>query len=214
MAGKAVEQVNGSGSGYGYGDGYGSGYGDGSGYGYGSGSGYGYGDGYGSGYGYGDGYGSGYGSGDGSGDGSGYGYGYGDGSGSGYGYGYGSGDGYGYGDGYGSGSGYGYGSGDGLNELYGAHPLVAGQEVEVAFWRSDSRGQSANGGRMTETGRPGLVQEVEGPLKICSPHALHGSLAPGEWKGERWWIVALHHPVQREGNKIGSLKRTIIEELT
>jgi len=159
------------------------------------------------------------------GDGSGYGYGYVSGSGYGsgsYGSGYGSGScscSYGSGSGsgsYGSGSGYGsgYGYGDGLQSMYESHSLIAGQQVVIAFWRSDAKGQSANGGGIGEAARPGLMQEVKGPLRICTDHALHGSLAPGEWRGERWWIVALHEPVQREGNKIASLKRTILEELT
>ena len=160
----------------------------------------------------------------GSGDGSGYGYGYGsgDGSGSGYGSGYGSGDGYGYGygSGYGSGDGYGDGYGYGSLDGYGYGSLDATAfadqvppDTTVAIWRSDQDGYSANGGTKTQPARPGLVQEVQGPLKACSSRALHGSLNPAQWKGDRWWIVALHEPVVRQNDKIASLKRTIICEL-
>jgi hypothetical protein len=187
------------------GSGYGYGYGDGSGYGYG----YGYGDGYGSGYGYGDG--DGYGSGDGYGDGSGYG----DGDG------YGSGDGYGYGsgDGDGSGSGYGHQLASALDP-YRTHPRVLeatadGSNITLAWWRSGTDGYSANGGKHHgQPATPGLVQEVTGPLELCSPRALHASVSPGRWKGDRWWIVGLYHPIAQDGDKAGSLKRLIIEELT
>jgi len=170
-----------------------------------SGDGYGYGDGYGSGSGSGDGYGYGYGSGSGDGDGYGYGYGYGYGSSSGSGAGYGSGD----------GDGYGYGSGDGSGDGYGllvAFADLAPKKAVLAFWRSTSEGKPANGGQ-GEAVYPGMVQEVPGPLRLCSSNALHGSLQPQDWKGERWWLVALFEPVQREGSKIGSLKRQIIMEL-
>jgi hypothetical protein len=205
---------SGSGSGSGSGDGYGYGYGDGSGYGYGSGSGYG--DGSGSGSGYGDGYGSGYGYGYGSGSGSGYGYG--------SGYGSGSGSGSGYGSGYGDGDGYGYGDGDGeqLGQVlaqYRTHPLVLreladGQDVTLAWWRSDENGQSTNGGRgRLVPAQPGLYHEVEGPLQLCSRRALHASCNPGEWEGDRWWVVALLGPIRKDGSKAGALRRLIIEEL-
>jgi hypothetical protein len=195
----------------------GSGYGDGSGSG--SGSGYGYGDGYcygyGYGYGYGDGYGYGSGLGYGYGDGSGYGSGsgYGDGSGSGYGYGDGSGSGSGYGDG--SGSGYGDGSGYGYWEII-AKPILADAtasrvDYTFAFWKSGAKGEPCNGG----SGKPvkvGDIQEISGPLSICS-QALHGTLNPPDWKGERLWVVALSGEIARDGNKLGALRREIIAEI-
>jgi hypothetical protein len=211
---------SGDGSGDGYGDGYGSGdgYGDGYGYGYGYGSGYGYGDGYGSGYGYG--------SGDGYGDGYGSGYGYGDGYGDGYGSGYGSGDGYGdgYGSGYGSGDGYGDGSGDGywvavFETHYSTLPRVrelCSQDPTIAFayWRSDRSGRACNGGNSKESARPGLIEQISGPLEICTRRALHATVEPTSYKGDRLWVVALSGEIQISGNKVGALKREIICEVT
>ena len=129
---------------------------------------------------------------------------------------YGSGDGSGSGSGYGSGYGYGYGSGsdDGYGSLVAtAFADQVPPDTTVAIWRSDQDGYSANGGTKTQPARPGLVQEVQGPLEACSSRALHGSLNPAQWKGDRWWIVALHEPVVRQDDKIASLKRTIICEL-
>ena len=155
------------------------------------------------GYGYGYGYGGGYG----------YGYGYGGG------YGYGSGDGDGYGDGYGYsyGDGYGYGS-DTFVKAFVDHPLVVkatsdGSQVVLAVWRSGSDGCPVNGGQSTEPVCPGLIQEVAGPLRICTANALHGTTDPSKWQGDRWWVVALFEPVQRGGDKIASLKRLIVAEL-
>ena len=82
----------------------------------------------------------------------------------------------------------------------------------MAFWRSHKDGTPANGGK----GPPrklGQVEEIQGPLEICTKNALHGTLEPKNWKGERWWVVGLHEPVQRDGDKIGSLKREIIADL-
>jgi hypothetical protein len=61
--------------------------------------------------------------------------------------------------------------------------------------------------------RAGFVESIEGPLEICTKRALHGTLDPRKWKGVRWWIVALHEPVQRAEDKVGSLKRTFIADL-
>jgi hypothetical protein len=166
--------------------------GDGSGYGSGSGDGYGYG------------YGSGYGSGSGSGDGYGYGSGYGSGSGSG------DGDGYGYG--------YGSGSGSGSEELkiylqiFLAPHARKIPSAEIAFWRSNNDGTPANGGS-GKGAVVGATETISGPLKICTSKGLHGTLNPKRWKGKRWWIVALHHPVQKDDDKIASLKRTILADL-
>jgi hypothetical protein len=136
----------------------------------------------------------------------------------GYGDGDGDGDGDGSGSGYGYGSGYGDGDGDGfqlLAEQYKDHPLVKDKSVVIAFWRSDAQGQSANGGHhRMEPARVGLTHEVKGPLRLCSPNALHASLTPQQWEGDRWWVVALHEPVKSDGTKVGSLKRTFLEEWT
>jgi len=203
---------DGSGSGDGYGDGSGSGYGYGYGDGYGDGSGSGYGYGYGDGSGSGDGDGSGSGSGDGYG--SGYGDGYGDGSGYGYGYGDGDGDGDGSGSGYGDGSGS--GSGDGYWRLIAARFAAEWEHVKgfIAFWKSDKDGLPSNGGHETDNARPGLVRTISGPLEICTRRALHGTLSPDKWKGERLWIVALRGEIQGQDDKVGALEREIICEVT
>jgi len=181
--------------------------------------------GYGSGSGSGDG--SGYGSG--SGDGSGYGYGYGSGDGSGYGYGSGSGYGYGSGSGSGSGDGSGYGSGYGHSEYWKAclnqfatklppqqasrFIELSGQSAQLAYWRSDKNGNPANGGSGVQAA-PGVIHEEKGPLSLCERGTLHATLNPPKWKGERWWIVALHGEVVGDDEKMGCLRREIIGECT
>lgn len=59
----------------------------------------------------------------------------------------------------------------------------------------------------------GDVQEIPGPLKLYGPGALHATDTPTLWNGDRWWLVALHAPVVKEGDKYGSLKREILEDL-
>ena len=141
---------------------------------------------------------------------SGYGYGSGDGSGDGSGYGYGAGS--------GSGSGYGYGYGETLLASYLSHPLVTnltsqGHDITLGWWRSDTSGYSANGGSTRiGTAAPGADQQVTGPLRLCTSRALHACASPREWRGDRWWIVALIGPVEREGSKAGALRRVIIAE--
>jgi hypothetical protein len=155
------------------------------------------------------------------GDGDGYGDGYGSGSGDGYGDGYG----YGYGDGYGYGSGD--GSGDGSEEYWAA--AIAGfaakwpvaqlnhlhalqrEGAQIAYWRSDKQGRACNGG----TNKPvtaGTIETATGPLRCCGAGTLHATLLPPKWEGERWWIVAMHGEVVRDGDKLGALKREIIGE--
>ena len=174
-------------------------------------------------FGSGSGYGSGSGSGYGSGSGSGYGYGYGSGYGSGYGYGYGYGDGYGYGsgygDGYGYGSGYGYGDGDGeyaravIDSSLGSRAAdLRSAGATLAFWRSDANGCPANGGSGTKA-HVGLVEAIAGPLELCTPRALHATMTPNKWKGERLWIVALYPPIAVDDDKCGSLKREFLAEI-
>jgi hypothetical protein len=182
--------------------------------------GYGFGSGNGSGNGYGDGYG------DGSGysNGNGYGYGYGFGSGYGSGYGYGDGSGYGDGNGYGSGSGSGYGYGDGywlatIPSLASRWPLeqqeryaaVQRRGARIAFWCSRPDGRPANGGRGAAR-KAGDVEQIEGPLELCGPRALHATLRPDKWDGERVWVVALFGEVAEREDKLGALHREILGE--
>ena len=130
--------------------------------------------------------------------------------------GYGAGDGYGYG--YGDGYGYGYGIKE-LLSSYASHPLVqdsvaGGDGVSLAIWRSDAAGLPVNGGHSKQPAKPGLLEETPGPLQICTSRALHGSVEPSKWKGERWWVVALFEPVQWDDDKVASLKRLIVEEIS
>jgi hypothetical protein len=171
-------------------------------------------------------YGSGYGSGDGYGSGYGYGDGYGDGYGSGYGYGDGYGSGYGYGDGYGSGYGSGDGSGDGAGSISMEYlqavadgaagdraPKIKADGGVLAFWRSDKNGNPSNGGG-GESRKVGTVEELECTLVPCTKSALHATLTPEKWKGERLWVVALYPPVVNvDESKFASLKREIIAEI-
>lgn len=182
-----------------------------------------------SGYGYGV-YGYGQVSGSGSGFG-GYGHGYEYGHGRGYGrgcYGYsyrgGHGCGYSCGCGYGgpgygfvSGSGHGCGHGDDNASEYwsAALPDLPMPEAGcvLAYWWSDASGRPCNGGN----GRSvccGLTQTEAGPLKMCGAHTLHATLVPHEWSGERLWVVAMHPPVISYGTKLGSLKRTVLAEIS
>ena len=153
----------------------------------------------------------------GSGSGSGYGDGDGDGSGSGYG------DGYGYG--YGSGSGDGDGYGDGSYWPKTIHYFAAKWSdaqrrrmehlkslgAKICFWRSNIDGTPANGGRL-DPAKVGDVHKVEGPLELCSKRAVHATLLPPKWKGERIWIVALLGEVVGDDEKYGALEREIIGE--
>ena len=146
----------------------------------------------------------------------------------------GSGYGYGYGDGSGYGSGYGYGSGDGSGYGYGKESYAALfhaqkqtwsseekqrlsiAEVEasvLAFWKSSAKGLPANGGAATEAARPGKLEEIVGPLEICTARALHATMNPDAWKGDRLWVVALYGDVVWDGDKCGALKREILGEI-
>jgi hypothetical protein len=153
------------------------------------------------GYGYGSGYGRGYGSG------------YGDGYGDGYGYGSGHGDGHGYGHGYGhdygSGRGAGYGHGDGYwTAVLSAYTRP---DATIALWRSDRDGSPSNGGHST-VARVGLVEELPGPLRICS-RGFHATVEPARWRGYRLWVVALYGEIQREDDKLCALKREFLAEI-
>jgi hypothetical protein len=57
------------------------------------------------------------------------------------------------------------------------------------------------------------VEEIAGPLEVCTPKALHGTLAPWKWKGERCFVVALIGEVQEQEDKLGALKREILAEV-
>jgi hypothetical protein len=84
--------------------------------------------------------------------------------------------------------------------------------AKICFWRSTAAGDSANGGRLKVKAAPGVVHEVAGPLEICSSRALHASLLPPKWQGERWWAVALIGEVVGDEEKYAALKREIIGE--
>jgi hypothetical protein len=70
----------------------------------------------------------------------------------------------------------------------------------------------ANGGVGT-VAKVGFVEEIAGPLEICTRNALHGTLCPQNWKGPNWWIVQLHEPVVEQEDKLASLKRTFVRNL-
>jgi hypothetical protein len=85
----------------------------------------------------------------------------------------------------------------------------------IAYWLSDAQGQPTNyaGATTVELARVGLVQCVAGPLRLCSAQALHATLEPEKWKGERLWVVALRGEVQWDDEKLGALEREIIAEV-
>jgi len=84
--------------------------------------------------------------------------------------------------------------------------------VTISYWCSDQHGYPANGGS-SEPVYSGLIQEISGPLEICTSKALHATTFPHKWKGCRVWIVALFGEVQKEGDKLGALKREILGEI-
>jgi len=133
------------------------------------------------------------------------------GSGSGYGSGYGDGYGYGYGYGSGDGDGYGYGYGSYWSRLIADR--VPHADAMLCLWRSTAKATPANGGHAAPVA-PGTIQETAGPLSLCQPGTLHGTLRPEQWKGERLWIVALHGKVVGNDEKMGALKREIVCEIT
>ena len=124
-----------------------------------------------------------------------------------------------FGSGSGSGSGYGYGYGDGYGDGYGygseyfkmllfSYTPQAGEVL--CFWRSIRDGVACNGGTTDRKRVPGDIESVEGPLAICTPRALHGTMNPEKWKGDYWWIVALREPVQQQDDKLASLSRRMV----
>jgi hypothetical protein len=82
----------------------------------------------------------------------------------------------------------------------------------VAFWRSGLDGRASNGGKHKDPVAIGLREKIDGPLKICTRMALHGTLDPTKWKGDRLWVVALYGEIQRQDDKLGALEREIIAE--
>ena len=130
--------------------------------------------------------------------------------------------------GYGCGSGYGsgYGSGDGDRYWHAvaasgcalAEPerarlaaLVA-EGATIALWKSDHGGRPCNGGSGTQA-RVGLVEEIKGPLRICTASALHATNDPTKYRGERLWVVALFGEVAAQGDKVGALRREFVGEI-
>jgi len=83
----------------------------------------------------------------------------------------------------------------------------------LAFWRSGKDGKPLNGG--TGPARQvGMIEEEKGPLVPCRPGALHATMSPEQWKGERLWVVVLYPPVVKvDDDKFASLKREIIAEI-
>jgi hypothetical protein len=59
----------------------------------------------------------------------------------------------------------------------------------------------------------GDVQIINGPLKICTKQALHATLDPSKWEGDRLWLVALFGETQSREDKLGALKREILAEV-
>ena len=57
-----------------------------------------------------------------------------------------------------------------------------------------------------------FLETFQGPLDLCTKNALHGTLLPEEWKGDRMWIVALYPPYVEQEDTACSLKREIICE--
>ena len=123
--------------------------------------------------------------------------------------------GYGYGDGYGDGSGYWRPAALAAIAKWtdAQRARLAGiGSAFIAFWRSDKHGKPSNGGSGDPVG-VGSIQEIAGPLALCGPSALHATMNPGKWSGERVWIVALHGEVIHQDDKCGSLKREILGEV-
>ena len=88
----------------------------------------------------------------------------------------------------------------------------------IAYWCSDAHGRPANHEmeplqECDWTARPGLVQEVAGPLATCSSRALHATMEPHLWAGVRVWLVGLVGQVRTDQDaKMGALRREIVGE--
>lgn len=70
----------------------------------------------------------------------------------------------------------------------------------IALWKSAANGTPANGGKAPPA-YPGMRQEIVGPLRMCTADALHATLKPEQWQGERLWIVALDGEVVGDDEK-------------
>ena len=84
----------------------------------------------------------------------------------------------------------------------------------LAFYCSDQHGRPVNGGSQNPkwTCFPGAVHQIDGPLALCTDHALHATFQPHRWLGSRVWVVAMIGDMQRE-DKIGALHREVIGEI-
>src|SRR5208337_1914675 len=91
-------------------------------------------------------------------------------------------------------------------------PITSTSPDFLAFWKSDAKGRPANGGTAT-IARNNLFEKLDGPLKICTASALHATLDPPKYEGERLWLVALAGELQFVDDKIGTLEREIICEV-
>jgi hypothetical protein len=86
-------------------------------------------------------------------------------------------------------------------------------EAILAFWRCNKDGTPSNGGSGNSR-YPGYVEEIPGPLKLCTKNALHATMEPQtKWIGEKIFAVALYPPIAFDDNKMGSLKREILCEV-
>lgn len=118
------------------------------------------------------------------------------------------------GDGYGSGDGYGEYLQALADSTLGERAIqLRANGAQIAFWRASEDGRPCNNG----TGPPrtvGMVEEEPGPLVACQRGALHATLSPNKWTGERLFIVALYPPVLKvDDDKFASLKREILAEI-
>jgi hypothetical protein len=91
-------------------------------------------------------------------------------------------------------------------------PILLGADSFIAYWKSDKKGQPANGGSGT-VAESGLRETISGPLKICTHNALHATIEPTKHKGERLWLVAMRGELQFQGDKVGALDREILAEI-
>jgi hypothetical protein len=123
----------------------------------------------------------------------------------------------GYGFGYGDGYGYGYGSGDGywaavIDQIATARE-ACDRGALIAFWKSDENGKPCNGGSST-VANVGLKEELPGPLpEHCGRGALHATLDPSKWNGDRLWVVALYGETRSGDDKVWALKREFLAEI-
>ena len=88
-----------------------------------------------------------------------------------------------------------------------------------AYYLTDSHGRPSNHkfnnilDARKWTVKPGIIQRVDGPLVACSENALHATLEPHKWVGNRVWVVAFLGEVKYLNNKIAGLHREIIGEV-